>query len=211
MMSDRGGNTTADDRTGSGAGDAAEVVNPLDRPHPLLLLMREHPALAVTSAYAAASFIGVMFSFAFYIELGVNFFNFADISDLLMAVLREPVTLLLFVGGVAVAWMLRSYYRWEWSWFQRHPPRRWLARACCRLSQSNYHSAWSDVVGVIACTFLFITLYGEHKADQVREGRVRQPRSGRVMRKLSRPVTCCHQLSIPATDSIRPRSRVSDT
>lgn len=145
--------------------------DPFDRPYPLSDLFREHPALAVTSAYVAASIVGCLFSFAFYREFGVNFFNFADISDLLMAVLREPMTFLLGLGAALVAYLFRAYYRWEWRFFQRHPPRRWYARLYYRLSRPNYHSPWSDVVALVAYTLLFVTLYGEYKADQVRAER----------------------------------------
>jgi hypothetical protein len=53
-------------------------------------VLREHPALLVSTFYLAASFVGMFYSRAFLRRFGINVFNYAQISDFLLASLKEP-------------------------------------------------------------------------------------------------------------------------
>jgi hypothetical protein len=55
-------------------------------------VLREHPALIVSGFYVAASIIGMFFAWAFLRHFGINVFNYAQISDFLLASLKEPIT-----------------------------------------------------------------------------------------------------------------------
>jgi len=57
--------------------------------HPIF---REHPALLVSAFYVAASSIGMFYSWAFLRRFGINVFNYAQLSDFLLASLKEPST-----------------------------------------------------------------------------------------------------------------------
>ena len=57
--------------------------------HPIL---RENPALLVSAFYVAASTIGMFYSWAYLHRFGVNVFNYAQLSDFLLASLKEPST-----------------------------------------------------------------------------------------------------------------------
>ena len=67
-------------------------------------LLKEHPALLVSALYVGASTIGMFYSWAFLRHFGINVFNYAQISDFLLASLKEPFTW----GWVAVALVLVS-------------------------------------------------------------------------------------------------------
>ena len=58
----------------------------------ILRYLREHPAILVSSLYVIASMVGLLFSWIFLAPFGINFFNFAQISDFLLASLKEPFT-----------------------------------------------------------------------------------------------------------------------
>jgi hypothetical protein len=154
----------------SEAPDQTEPVNPFDRPHPLRRLFRDHPAIAISSAYVAASAIGIMFSFDFYRHFDVNFFNFAEISDFLMAVLREPITFLLALGGVLVLALFRGYTYLEWRFFSRRPLKSWWLRAYYHMSRPFYGNPWLEAIVLVLYVFLFIAQYGEWKAERILSG-----------------------------------------
>ena len=48
-------------------------------------LFREHPALLLTVCYFLITLIGVIYSYFFYQEFGINIVKFADLSDFLLA------------------------------------------------------------------------------------------------------------------------------
>ncbi len=55
-------------------------------------LFREHPALLVSAFYVAASVIGMFYAWSYLRHFGLNVFNYAQISDFLVASLKEPIT-----------------------------------------------------------------------------------------------------------------------
>ena len=87
--------------------------------------MREHPALLVSAFYLAASFIGMFYSWAYLRRFGINVFNYAQISDFLLASLKEPFTWGLVLLAVALVLIdNRSSIRVErkgpgkmWAWY----------------------------------------------------------------------------------------------
>ena len=70
----------------------------------LLAVFREHPALIVSAFYVAASMIGMFWSWAHLRNFGINVFNYAQISDFLLASLKEPYTWALVFVTVALVW-----------------------------------------------------------------------------------------------------------
>ena len=55
-------------------------------------VLREHPALLVSALYIASSVIGMFYAWAYLRFFGINVFNYAQISDFLLASLKEPFT-----------------------------------------------------------------------------------------------------------------------
>ena len=64
----------------------------------LYAVFREHPALIVSGFYVLASFVGMFWSWAFLRRFGIDVFDYAQISDFLLASLKEPFT-----------WVLATY------------------------------------------------------------------------------------------------------
>lgn len=90
-------------------------------------IFREHPALLVSAFYVAASFIGMFYSWAYLRTFGVNVFNYAQLSDFLLASLKEPFTWALVAISVVLVMLdnassrraerknLSKYFRWYGS------------------------------------------------------------------------------------------------
>lgn len=62
------------------------------------LFFREHPTMLLTFCYFVITVLGVLYSYYFYKEFGINILKFADLSDFLLASILEPQTLILFLG-----------------------------------------------------------------------------------------------------------------
>ena len=90
--------------------------------HPIF---REHPALLVSVFYVAASVIGMFYSWAYLRHFGINVFNYAQLSDFLLASLKEPFTWALVALAATLVWMDNASSRRAerknlsrmWSWY----------------------------------------------------------------------------------------------
>lgn len=68
----------------------------------LVAVFKEHPALLISALYVAASVVGMFYSWAYLRSFGINVFNYAQISDFLLASLKEPFTWGLVILAVAL-------------------------------------------------------------------------------------------------------------
>ncbi len=65
-------------------------------------MLVEHPAFLISGVYLVASLIGLVYSWAFLQAFGINVFRYAEISDFLLASLKDPFTWILAVFAVAL-------------------------------------------------------------------------------------------------------------
>jgi hypothetical protein len=122
--------------------------------------LAEHPALLVSALYFVASLIGLVYSWAFLRGFGINVFQYADISDFLLASLKEPFTWILAIFAVALAvfdnfMSLRTQRRGPSRFF------RWYGSE--RYRQINYITS---VLMVVVFLFSFAT----YKERAIRDG-----------------------------------------
>ena len=123
-------------------------------------LVAQHPALVISAIYLLASLIGMMFSWAYLREFGINVFRYAEVGDFLLASLKEPLTwgLALFAVGLVLAdnaWSRRVQARGPSRFF------RWYGSGSYRVV--NY-----AVMIFMVGAFLF--LYATFKYEWVMEG-----------------------------------------
>ncbi|HAG73464.1 MAG TPA: hypothetical protein DCL66_14800 [Gammaproteobacteria bacterium] len=64
----------------------------------LYRMTRDHPSLLLTLAYLLVSAIGVIYSYFFYREFGINIVKFVDLSEFLLASIQEPISIATFFG-----------------------------------------------------------------------------------------------------------------
>lgn len=123
-------------------------------------LFREHPALLVSAFYVAASFIGMFYSWAYLRRFEINVFNYAQISDFLLASLKEPFTWALV--GLSVLLVLldnRSSRRVE-----GRKPRKWIAW----YGSPRYR--FFNNFAAVAMVLIFIFSYATKQADDTQAG-----------------------------------------
>jgi hypothetical protein len=127
-------------------------------------IFREHPALLVSGLYVAASVVGMFWSWSFLRAFGINVFNYAQVTDFLIASLKEPLTWLLVALAILMvmadnAYSRRVERRAKTRWF------RWYGSPQYRFINN---------IGVIALVGVFIFVYATLEAADTREsgGRV---------------------------------------
>jgi hypothetical protein len=122
--------------------------------------LAEHPALLVSGIYFAASLIGLVYSWALLRAFGINVFRYAEISDFLLASLKEPFTWFLAILAIILiifdnAMSLRMQRRGPSRFF------RWYGSE--RYRQINYLASVLLVV-------VFLLSYATVKERGIRDG-----------------------------------------
>ena len=124
-------------------------------------VLRDHPALVVSGFYVAASMIGMFYSWAFLRQFGINVFNYAQISDFLLASLKEPFTWGLVIIAVTLAWLDgRSSLRYA----KRENKSKWLAW----YGSARYR--FLGIFAVIALVAFYLYIFAWDQARDAREG-----------------------------------------
>ncbi|MDJ0813897.1 MAG: hypothetical protein QNJ23_09210 [Woeseiaceae bacterium] len=124
-------------------------------------VLKEHPALVVSGFYVAASAVGMFYSWAFLSQFGINVFNYAHISDFLVASLKEPYTWGLVFLAVTLAWLDdRSSLRYS----RREKKSKWFAW----YGSPRYR--FLNNFAVIALVAFYIYLFAWDQARELREG-----------------------------------------
>jgi len=75
----------------------------------------QNPTLVLSLIYAQVTLTGILYSWALYRQFGINIFDFANVSDFLLAALKNPsvifvVTTVLFIAPMGL-WMYRFLTR----------------------------------------------------------------------------------------------------
>ncbi len=123
-------------------------------------LLSEHPAFLFSGLYVVASIIGMVFSWDFLRRFGINVFLYAEISDFLLASLKEPFTW----GLVMIALLLMAGDNTLSRWVASKTSSRWLRwYASPRYRTLNYLAA------LVICV-LFIDAYALFKARDLYAG-----------------------------------------
>lgn len=147
-------------------------------------ILKQNPGFGFTVIYFGVSLIGLLFSWALFSRFDVNIFHFTEISDFLLAALREPMTFVMTAGAIIVAWGLLWFARFEARFFESRPPKTRLVRGYAGFSgRVNRHPLTIAFV-FVAYSYLFIGLYGQWKADSIKRGE-----GQRIVVQLSEPPT----------------------
>ena len=108
-------------------------------------LLREHPGLFASGIYVVASAIGMFFSWDFLRRFEINVFYYAEISDFLLASLKEPYTW----GLVCVAILLVALDNAMSRRVEAKTTTRWL-----RWYGSRKYRSWNYLVALLIVMIL---------------------------------------------------------
>lgn len=136
--------------------------------------LRANPGLGLTLAYLILNAVGVACSWAFYRNLGVNFLDFAETTDFVIAVIREPLPVLLVVlslpfymfYGAAMVRLFR-FLRRVWLGFARWAQRA-EAKPRAAYSSATVVTSQNLFIGIYA--LLFVMIYSRYQAGKIRAG-----------------------------------------
>ncbi len=103
-------------------------------------LLKRHPGVLVSVGYVVISLIGMLFSQALFSEFGVNYFNYAEVSDFLLAALREPMTFALAAGAIVVTLLIFLMTHLENRWLTRRAPESRMGKLYQRTSSWAYNN-----------------------------------------------------------------------
>jgi hypothetical protein len=129
--------------------------------HPIF---REHPALLVSVFYVAAAFVGMFYSWVYLRVFGINVFNYAQLSDFLLASLKEPFTWAL-VGLSVILMMLDNAS-------SRRAERKNLNKFFRWYGSPRYR--FVNNFAAITMVLIFIFSYASNQARHTREGEAKQ-------------------------------------
>jgi len=124
-------------------------------------MLVEHPGLFASGIYFVASLVGLIYSWAFLGAFGINVSRYAELSDFLLASLKQPFTWLLTLLAVALILMDNAMsLRVE----RRKPGRlfRWYGNE--RYRQINYLLASLMVI-------VFLFAYAKMNEQKIRKGK----------------------------------------
>jgi hypothetical protein len=123
-------------------------------------ILSEHPALAVSAIYLLASLIGMMFSWAYLRQFGINVFRYAEVGDFLIASLKEPFTWALALLALLLVMMDNA-----WS---RRVQSRGTSRYFGWYGSNSYRLV--NYAGVLFLVGFFLYTYATLKYRSVLEG-----------------------------------------
>ncbi len=123
-------------------------------------VLMEHPAFFLSGIYFVASSIGLVYSWAFFRKFNINVFRYADVSDFILASLKEPITWFLTILAIVLVTLDNAMsHRTQ----RRNPGRlfRWYGSE--RYRQINY-------LGSVVLIIVFLLTYASVKERDIRDG-----------------------------------------
>ena len=127
-------------------------------------LANEHPTLLITLCYFLITLIGVVYSFFFYREFGINILKFADLSDFLLAAITEPVSIVIFLAVVVFA--LIAFFADFWLRNRLKGYGRWMKNKAA----ANYTDPVIFVAIVVVFVFFYVRNFAIYNADEIKAG-----------------------------------------
>lgn len=143
--------------------------------HLLFNYFKLNSGLALSISYLLLTLCGLFYSVALYREFEINILQFAEISDLLIVGISDPMAIVMFGGGLLVAFSTDRLYS-----YSRKVREKWLGKpkAFKRTIILLLNYVPKEPIGLlsglifvfITYGFLFVTLFAEWRADEIKEG-----------------------------------------
>ncbi len=145
----------------------------------LFAYLRNNPGLALSVSYASLTMCGMLYSASFYHEFNVSILKLANISDLLIVGFSEPAAMLMFMGGLLVAWsadrVTLYFYRKQQLWQEK--PKSIQRRVMMLLLYSPTKSSQVIVMMLmlfVMYAYLFVSEFAKWQSKRIKTGHGRQ-------------------------------------
>lgn len=144
----------------------------------LWLLLHREPALMVSAGYALLTLLGLWSSYFFYLRFNLSILDYLQVSDFLVAGLRDPAYAAIFASGVLIAvivgWpdtvrrrnpaRVAALRARHWGWRLLFPNARWASWEMAGLRPLTGLS-----IAVSAFMALGAASYAMTKAERIRD------------------------------------------
>lgn len=140
-----------------------------------LTLIRQHPGALLSASYVLITFAGILYSNQYYKQFGVPFLLIADLSDFLIIGAREPLSIFMFVGGTVFITLVQQWqYKYSYNVCRKWLPRpksisRSVVLTVNYIPRTRAAITWYFLLFFVAYAYLFVTLYGDIRGEQIRE------------------------------------------
>ncbi|WP_026376177.1 hypothetical protein [Aestuariibacter salexigens] len=152
-----------------------QLYEPKSQTGTVIDFFKRNPGFTLSVSYMLLTLCGVFYSDEFYAEFSIPYLKLAETSDLLIIGIGEPAALLMLGGALGLA--LIFDYATVWSYRIRQ---RWLdkpkslKRSIMLFLMYTPKHKETVIIGVlityILYVFVFVTLYADWQANQVKEG-----------------------------------------
>jgi hypothetical protein len=142
--------------------DNANIQNQARDRMTAIAFFADHPGVWVPGLYMIGSTIGMLDSWWFFQQFGINVFLYSDVADFLLASFREPT------GWLIVAWTMAIFigdYRASLRVGHSAPKRWWL-----RWYGSRRYRQFGWTFGIVLVV-IYIGVFAGGRADGIYEGR----------------------------------------
>lgn len=139
----------------------------------LLDYFKRNPGVILSVAYVLLTLCGIFYSMEFYRGFDINILKLAHVADLLIVGISEPAAILMFSGGLLMAWgadkLMMFSYPIQQRWRQKPKSiKRTLMLMINYVPKHKEGMLLTFVFIFVAYAFIFVTLYAEWRSDDVK-------------------------------------------
>ncbi|MCW8878518.1 MAG: hypothetical protein OQJ89_04920 [Kangiellaceae bacterium] len=138
-------------------------------------LFNRHPGLLLTSAYAVVTFIGISYYYQYYRLFNIPILKLTDFSDILVAGVREPMVILMFLAALVTTLaydkMIRVGARVQSELKQQEQTFSIRLRSLIVFAPKSNNVIYGLLVAcLIFVLYFWIQILTSHRAEQILNG-----------------------------------------
>ena len=126
-------------------------------------IFAEQPGLVLTVGYLVLTALGLGYQLAYFHQFRVNILDYAEVSDFLLAAVREPAVLLLALAPLPLLWLIGVSNQLVGRFFPRYD-------SYSKATDTARARAIIHPLFTVIYFFLFVLWYAEWKAGFVKRG-----------------------------------------
>jgi hypothetical protein len=130
----------------------------------LRVYTKEHPTLLLSICYFIVTIIGVVYSYFFYAEFGIEILKYADLSDFLLASILEPLSIIVFLF-----WLLFYLLSFKLDYWARNRFNRY-GKFVEKIMKPKYSDPVLFCVSVTLITVLFVKSLAIDNTEKIKSG-----------------------------------------
>ncbi len=135
-----------------------------------------HPGLAVFIVYATIAIAGFIHVITFYRYFDLDVIIYLEISDILVAGIKDPMVMLMVLGsftGIFILWVITYLQAPFTAWLHKRFNKGFFKFLPYTIGiASNRSFWWTNLIVVIVYFIIFISLHSIHKSISIKEDKI---------------------------------------